>query len=89
LLRRTKERRELPNGYSLRSAAEGDVLAEIARTADNERKCCRFHRAPRRNRGISTTRARCRCEDLEQHDRMKGFTFKSSCDNSVAIAPAK
>jgi hypothetical protein len=44
LLRRTKERRELPNGYSLRFAAEGDVLAEIARTVDNERKCCRFLR---------------------------------------------
>jgi hypothetical protein len=34
----------LPNGYSLRFAAEGDVLAEIARTVDNERKCCRFLR---------------------------------------------
>ena len=44
LLRRTKERRELPNGYSLRFAAEGDVLAEIARTVDNERKCCRLLR---------------------------------------------
>ena len=37
VLRRTKERRELPNGYSLRFAAEGDVLAEIARTVDNVR----------------------------------------------------
>ena len=44
LLRRTIERRELPNGYSLRFAAEGDVLSEIARTVDNERKCCRFLR---------------------------------------------
>jgi hypothetical protein len=44
LLRRTKERRELPNGYSLRFAAEGDVLSEIAHAVDNERKCCRFLR---------------------------------------------
>ena len=34
----------LPNGYSLRFAAEGDVLVEIARTVDHERKSCRFLR---------------------------------------------
>ena len=44
LLRRTKERRELPNGYSVRFAAERDVLSEIARMVDNERQCCRFLR---------------------------------------------
>ena len=44
LLRRTKERRELPNGYSLRFAAESDVLSEIVRAIDNERQCCRFLR---------------------------------------------
>jgi hypothetical protein len=44
LLRRPKERRELPKGYSLRFSGEGDLLAEIARTVDNERKCCRFLR---------------------------------------------
>jgi hypothetical protein len=44
LLRRTEERRELPNGYSLRFAAESDVLSEIARAVDNERQCCRFLR---------------------------------------------
>src|ERR1700730_1314860 len=36
LLQRTKERRELPNGYSLRFAAESGVPSEIARTVDNE-----------------------------------------------------
>jgi hypothetical protein len=44
LLRRAKETRELPNGYSLRFAAESDALSEIARTVDNERQCCRFLR---------------------------------------------
>ena len=34
----------MPNGYSLRFAAERDVLSEIARTVDNERQCCRFLR---------------------------------------------
>jgi hypothetical protein len=44
LLRRAKETRELPNGYSLQFAAESDALSEIARTVDNERQCCRFLR---------------------------------------------
>jgi hypothetical protein len=44
LLRRTLERRELPNGYSLQFAAEDGVLSEIARTVENERHCCRFLR---------------------------------------------
>jgi hypothetical protein len=44
LLPRTKERRELPNGYSVRFAAESNVLSEIARMVDNERQCCRFLR---------------------------------------------
>lgn len=44
LLRRTMERRELPNGYSLRFAAESDVLSEIAHAVENERQCCRFLR---------------------------------------------
>lgn len=44
LLRRTTERRELPNGYSLRFAVEGEAICEIARTVENERQCCRFLR---------------------------------------------
>jgi hypothetical protein len=44
LLRRADERRELPNGFSLTFAAEGDILSEIARTVDAERQCCRFLR---------------------------------------------
>ena len=44
LLRRATERRELPDGYSLRFAAESDVLSNIAHTVDNERQCCRFLR---------------------------------------------
>jgi len=44
LVRRTKDRRELTNGYSLRFAAESGVLSEIARTVDSERQCCRFLR---------------------------------------------
>jgi arsenate reductase (thioredoxin) len=42
LLRRTSERHELPNGYRLRFAADGDVLGQIARAIDAERHCCRF-----------------------------------------------
>lgn len=44
LVRRAKESRELPTGYRLRFAAEGDILSEIARTVDAERQCCRFLR---------------------------------------------
>ena len=44
LLHRADERRELPNGYRLQFAPEGDVLSEIARTVDAERQCCRFLR---------------------------------------------
>ncbi len=44
LLHRADERRELPDGYRLRFAAEGDMLSVIARTVDMERQCCRFLR---------------------------------------------
>lgn len=44
LLQRADERHELPDGYRLRFAAEGDVLSVIARTVDTERQCCRFLR---------------------------------------------
>lgn len=42
LLRRAGERRELPNGYRLRFAAESETLLDVARTVDAERQCCRF-----------------------------------------------
>src|SRR6266850_650314 len=42
LLQQTSERRELPNGYRLRFAADNDVLTRIARAIDAERQCCRF-----------------------------------------------
>ena len=44
LLNRAEERRDLPDGYRLQFAAEGDVLLAIARTVDAERQCCRFLR---------------------------------------------
>ncbi len=44
LLRRANERRELPDGYRLRFAPEGDVLSVIAQAVDAERQCCRFLR---------------------------------------------
>lgn len=44
LLHRADEQRELPDGYRLRFAADGDILADIARTVDAERQCCRFLR---------------------------------------------
>ena len=44
LQHRAEERRELPDGYRLRFAAEGDTLSAIARTVDAERQCCRFLR---------------------------------------------
>ena len=42
LLQRSTERTELPDGLRLRFAADAQVLAEIARTVDAERMCCRF-----------------------------------------------
>jgi hypothetical protein len=39
LLQRSQERLELPDGYSLGFAAEGDILSEIARAMENERQC--------------------------------------------------
>jgi hypothetical protein len=44
LLQRANERRELPDGYRLRFAAEGDVISVIARAVETERQCCRFLR---------------------------------------------
>ena len=44
LLRRAKERRDLPSGFSLTFDAEGDILSAIAKTVDAERQCCRFLR---------------------------------------------
>jgi hypothetical protein len=44
LLSRAGERCELPDGYRLRFAPEGDVLFQIAKTVDAERQCCRFLR---------------------------------------------
>lgn len=44
LLRRAKDHHELAEGYNLRFAAEGDILAAIAHTIDAERQCCRFLR---------------------------------------------
>ena len=44
LLLRAEERRELPDGYHLRFAPEGDILAALAQAVDAERQCCRFLR---------------------------------------------
>lgn len=44
LLHRADERRELPNGYRLRFAPEGDILSVISQTVNAERQCCRFLR---------------------------------------------
>ena len=44
LLHRANARRELPDGYRLQFAADGDVLPAIARTIEAERQCCRFLR---------------------------------------------
>ena len=44
LLHRARAQRELPDGYRLEFAADGDILSEIARTVDAERQCCRFLR---------------------------------------------
>jgi hypothetical protein len=42
LLQRSTERTETPEGFRLRFTADGQILAEIARTVDAERQCCRF-----------------------------------------------
>jgi len=42
LLQRSTERTELPDGLRLRFTADAQILAEIARTVDAERLCCRF-----------------------------------------------
>lgn len=42
LLSHANERRELPNGCRLRFAADAGILADIARTIEAERHCCRF-----------------------------------------------
>jgi hypothetical protein len=42
LVQRAIEHVELPNGYRLRFAAEGDIIREIAQVIDAERRCCRF-----------------------------------------------
>jgi hypothetical protein len=42
LVQRSTERTELPDGLRLRFTADAQLLAEIARTVDAERLCCRF-----------------------------------------------
>jgi len=42
LLHRSTERTELPDGLRLRFTPDAQILAEIARTVDAERVCCRF-----------------------------------------------
>ena len=42
LLQRSTEHIEIPDGVRLRFNADGQVLAEITRTVDAERQCCRF-----------------------------------------------
>src|SRR6266550_8112281 len=42
LLQRSTERTELPDGLRLRFTADAQILAEIARTVEAERQCCRF-----------------------------------------------
>ena len=44
LLARAVERFELPAGYRVQFAANGDILSAIAQTLDAERQCCRFLR---------------------------------------------
>jgi hypothetical protein len=44
LLHCANERVELPDGYRLRFAPEGEILSEVARMIDAERQCCRFLR---------------------------------------------
>jgi hypothetical protein len=42
LMQRSSERTALPDGLRLRFTADAQILAEIARTVDAERLCCRF-----------------------------------------------
>ena len=42
LASRATECGEIPNGFLLRFSAESDILAEIAKAIDAERRCCRF-----------------------------------------------
>src|SRR6185295_16495490 len=42
LLQRARERCALPDGYRLRFAGDGEILDQIVRVVDAERKCCRF-----------------------------------------------
>jgi hypothetical protein len=42
LLQRSSGRTELPDGLRLRFTADAQILADIARTVDAERLCCRF-----------------------------------------------
>jgi hypothetical protein len=42
LLQRSTERTELPDGLRFCFTADAPILAEIARTVDTERLCCRF-----------------------------------------------
>jgi hypothetical protein len=44
LVRSATERSELPDGYRLRFVADDNVLADLARAVDAERRCCRFLR---------------------------------------------
>lgn len=39
-----QERRELPDGYAFRFAAESELLQSLARFVDLERQCCPFLR---------------------------------------------
>jgi hypothetical protein len=42
LLQRSTEHIETPDGFRLRFTADNQILAEIARSVDAERQCCRF-----------------------------------------------
>ena len=44
LVRRAEDRQEQADGFSLRFAPAGDVLALIAQVIEAERQCCRFLR---------------------------------------------
>ena len=42
LLQRSVERTERPDGLRLRFTADAQILADLARTVEAERLCCRF-----------------------------------------------
>jgi hypothetical protein len=42
LLQRATERSDLPDGCRLQFAPDEEILADIARTIEAERRCCRF-----------------------------------------------